>query len=209
MARTVDSTTSFDPDTSFLDVPGPSQRRTWRRPQTQQQQQSASLPVGVMGEREHGRGNRLRKKGSRLLRNRSEGGDEAEVDGASVDSRTSRGSSAVVVVDAAAGSVGSSAGSVPLGTRMSNWWSSLVSETPAREESRWKRREQHGETSSRGLLAAARQKAVGGVRYLLDGDAQPETTEDIWVRGVLHQFQGDPIAWPSTCESGFPIANCR
>ena len=107
-----------------------------------------------------------------------------------MDSRTS-----AVVVDVA-GASPSPGGSVPLGTRMSNWWSSLVAEGP-REESRWARRQAE---AGRGLLTAARQKAVGGVRYLLDGEAQPETREDVWVRGVVHRFEGEALEWPGSCE---------
>lgn len=171
-----------DIETSFLDVSLPAQRRSWhRRPQ------SASV---VMPDRASSRGNRLRKKGS--WGGRGEVGrraSEGEGDDGSVDSRTS-----AVVVDVAGASPGAS---VPLGTRMSNWWSSLVADAP-REESRWARR--HAE-AGRGLLAAARQRAVGGVRYLLDGEAQPESREDVWVRGVVHRFEGEAVEWPDSCES--------
>lgn len=59
------------------------------------------------------------------------------------------------------------------------------------------------------LLNAARQKAVGGVRYLLDSDAQPDKCEEtMWVMGVAHPgwtpslddhnpfFTGDPTGTP-------------
>ncbi len=41
------------------------------------------------------------------------------------------------------------------------------------------------------FLAAARQKAVGGVRYLLDSEAHPDGCEEpIWVMGVRHGYDG-------------------
>lgn len=200
MARTPDT------DSSFLDVPPSMQRRSWRR-STPTQGATASLP-NVMPEQRHG--NRLRKKGSRLMRNRSDGEPRRGSDGdaESVDSRTSRASSALVITEPTTGSSPSNTGS--LGTRMASWWSGLVSEG-GREEGRWRRQSQpqtQGESSSsaRGLLASAKQRAVGGVRYLLDGDAQPEGGDDIWVRGVVHRFpEGETATWPSSCECGFCI----
>ncbi len=39
------------------------------------------------------------------------------------------------------------------------------------------------------LLAAAKQKATGGMRYLIDSEAQPDGCEDpIWVMGVAHAY---------------------
>ncbi|GHJ89389.1 hypothetical protein NliqN6_5791 [Naganishia liquefaciens] len=202
MAR---DTSPHDTETSFLDVPAPvQQRRSWRRPQ------SASAPrgAGVMVESPSARGNRLRKKASWLGGGaRTEAGmgfgmgmgrrasmGEAE-DDVSVDSRTSRGSGGVVVVNASSSGASPVGGSVPLGTRMSNWWTSLVAVEPNGEPRRARRQ---GEPPSRGLLAQARQKAVGGVRYLLDAEAQPETSEDVWVRGVVHRFEYETLAWPQT-----------
>lgn len=123
--------------------------------------------------------------------------DSRSVDNRSVDSRTSSG---IVVVDPPQGS--------SLGTRVSNWWSSLLVPDATGNPRRWSRpngEQKQPERSSRAsgqtFLSAAKQKAVGGVRYLLDGDAVPEGTGDIWVRGVEHRFEGAAEAWPESCES--------
>jgi hypothetical protein len=122
-------------------------------------------------------------------------------DSGSVDSRTSSG----VVVEPPQGSVA-------LGTRVSNWWSSLLVPDSVGQgrrrslrqgEQRGEGRSQRslgGQSTTQTFLAAARQKAVGGVRYLLDGDALPEGTEEVWVRGVVHRFQDGGDAWPDSCE---------
>lgn len=48
----------------------------------------------------------------------------------------------------------------------------------------------------------AKQKAVGGVRYLLDVEAQPDGCVDIiWVMGVSHRFATDPPPVPAASSS--------
>lgn len=207
----------MDQDSSFLDIPGPSTRR-WRRPPATHSV-SAPPPVTTQGK------GKLRKKTSRLFTvdGRSRASPSPEMmapqqpvlnrstasapdvtpDTGSVDLRTSSG----VVVDPPQGSVA-------LGTRVSNWWTSLlvpdsmgqgrrrsVRQGEQRSGEGRSQRSVVGQSTTHTFLAAAKQKAVGGVRYLLDGDALPEGTEDVWVRGVVHRFQDDGEAWPDSCES--------
>lgn len=194
-------------DTSFLDIPGPSNRR-WRRPPPSH---SVSAPPPITQSK-----GKLRKNPNRLMGTRSSTSSEVLVPGmnrstasapdVNADDRSvdSRASSGVVVVDPPQSS--------SLGTRVSNWWSNLlVQETTTnarrrsprsngehKQESRSSRASAAGQT----LFNAAKQKAVGGVRYLLDGDAVPEGTEDVWVRGVVHRFEGEGETWPHSCEYG-------
>ncbi|KAI5451359.1 Cysteine protease atg4 [Naganishia albida] len=195
-------------DTSFLDIPGPSNRR-WRRPPPSH---SVSAPPPITQSK-----GKFRKNPNRLMGTRSSTSSEVLVPGlnrstasapdVNADDRSvdSRASSGVVVVDPPQSS--------SLGTRVSNWWSNLlVPETTTntrrrsprsngehKQESRSSRASAAGQT----LFNAAKQKAVGGVRYLLDGDAVPEGTEDVWVRGVVHRFEGEGETWPHSFLSDF------
>lgn len=85
--------------------------------------------------------------------------------------------------------------------KMSTWFSHLLpvsSETPSPSTNETTSSVRKQPSVAASLFNAARQKAVDGVRHLLDSEAQPDKCMDtIWVRGVAH-----PGWRPITPENG-------
>ncbi|XAO26553.1 cysteine protease ATG4 [Cryptococcus bacillisporus CA1280] len=85
--------------------------------------------------------------------------------------------------------------------KMSTWFSHLLpvsSETPSPSTNETDSPVRKQPSVAASLFNAARQKAVDGVRHLLDSEAQPDKCMDtIWVRGVAH-----PGWRPITPENG-------
>lgn len=75
-----------------------------------------------------------------------------------------------------------------ISSRMSSWFSHLLT-SPTDPPSPNRKQPSTAAT----FLNAARQKAVGGMRYLMDSDAQPDKSEEtIWVMGIAHEGYRPP-----------------
>jgi cysteine protease ATG4 len=91
----------------------------------------------------------------------------------------------------------SSRGPETIPSRMSSWFTNLLpstssatifeSQTPQDQQPTTSSPARKGPSAAASFLYAARQKAVDGVRNLLDSEAQPDKSPDtIWVMGVGH-----------------------
>lgn len=99
-------------------------------------------------------------------------------------------------------SLADSTGTIP--SRMSTWFSHLLPSTstttvPPPPENMSASPQKKSASAAASFLNAARQRAVDGVRHLLDTEAQPDKCPDtMWVMGVPHP------GWKSTTPSGSP-----
>jgi hypothetical protein len=84
-----------------------------------------------------------------------------------------------------------------ISSRMSSWFSHLLT-SPTDPPSPNRKQPSTAAT----FLNAARQKAVGGMRYLMDSDAQPDKSEEtFWVMGVPHEGYRPPPPAPDMADS--------